>query len=342
MGLFATLLDKHAYAQIGGAMDSVAETYAYVAKGLSTVDDARDPLKNTGRLSKFVKSSDKIRKAYQYFREIQNAFDETKRDGAIFKIGIKASIDLAGKLLGTSISTHPYYVYHKVHFEVLASVLNAHRNHQAAIEAYRTAIRAADSDAVRKEFQRLEERKVEIVANRSQFKDTVGIAADIARGLMTDDFARKKIAHYGSARLAQAVADLETWRANWAGLAFDALQLQIMAGNELAAAMKAMQKVKELISGLIHGNSAGRVAGYGAINAIEWEKYDQIVRRNKPSQLMIDPVQFAQGNLDKAAAWAEAFSQMCDFVRTEEVLYAGTTGDPFNTQLEKLNKVLYG
>ena len=338
MALTASLADQQAYAKLGGALDSIAEGYTYVNKFLSTVDGARDPLTNSGRMAKTLKVAGIAQKSYQYFREIQKLFDDKTRDGALFKIGIKASIDIAGKLLGTSLTTHPYYVYHKIHFEVLATVLNAHSNHKAAIEAYRKAVTAADSQAVKEEFKRLEKRKVSIVADHFQFKDTVGVAADIARGMMTDDFARKKIAQYGTAKLDQAIADLETWRANWAGLAFDAMQMQIMAGNELKVALAAMQKVQDLMATMMRGGSMGRVAGYGATKAIEWEKYDKIVGQNRPAGLMLDPVLFAQGNLDKATALARELTEMCDFVRTEQVLFSG----PFNQQLESLNKVLYG
>jgi len=131
---------------------------------------------------------------------------------------LKISIDLAGKLLGTSLTTHPYYAYHKAMIDALADALNANRNSRAAVDAYRQAVTAANSTAVASEFKRLEEKKVAIVANHFQFRDRVGVAADIARGMMSEDFARKKIAQYGSTRLSEAMADLETWRANWAGL----------------------------------------------------------------------------------------------------------------------------
>jgi hypothetical protein len=135
-----------------------------------------------------------------------------------------------------------------------------------------------------------------------------------------------------------AIADLETWRANWAGLSFDAMQLQIMTGNELNVASEGMAKVKDVVATLMRGSSTNRVAGYAAVNNIEWEKYDQIVGQKKPDQSVLDPVKFAQGNCDKAAAWAQAIADMCDFVRSEDVLFSSK----FNQQLEKLNKVLYG
>ena len=78
--------------------------------------------------------------------------------------------------------------------------------------------------------------------------------------------------------------------------------------------------------------------GYGAYNAIQWEKYEQVVRGGRPDLLMKDPVKFAEGNLEKAEQWAEAFVEMCDFARTDDSRFSA----PYNRQLDKLNKVLYG
>ena len=62
------------------------------------------------------------------------------------KLGIKISVDLAGKLLGTSLATHPYFGYHKSMIDALADALNASRNSEAAVDGYR--LTAANSTAV--------------------------------------------------------------------------------------------------------------------------------------------------------------------------------------------------
>jgi hypothetical protein len=338
MALTASQDDRNAYAKLGGAMDNLSDGYAYVVKAISATDDARDPLTKTDRLAKFAKVTSKAQKAYSYARKIQELLDEKTRDGAILKLGVKISIDLAGKVLGSGLSGHPYYTYHKAMLDALADVLNSHRNSRAAVDQYRKAVTAANSAAVAAEFKRLESRKVRIVSDHWAFSATIGVAADLARGMYAESLARKKLQEYGDARLLQSITDLETWRANWAGLSFDVMKLQIMTGNELNAATGAMNKVKDLMATLMRGNNPSRVAGYAASNNIDWEKYDQIVNQKKPDLLMNDPVKFAQGNCDKAAAWANAFTEMCDFVRTEEVIFSSR----FNKQLERLNKVLYG
>src|SRR3954470_2864668 len=135
MPLAASKEDNQAYAKLGGAMDNISDAYTYVAKGLSLVNDARDPLTNTGRMTKVLKVTGKAQKAFSYVRKIQEVLDEKKRDGGLLKLGFKLSIDLAGKLLGTSLTTHPYYAYHKAQIEALADALNANRNSRAAVDA---------------------------------------------------------------------------------------------------------------------------------------------------------------------------------------------------------------
>ena len=337
MALKADWQDKQAYAKLGGAMDNLSNSYTYVAKFLSVADGAQDPLANTGRLSMYLKKTGIAQKAFSYATKINEALDDQKREGGLLKLGVKVSVDLAGKLLGTSLTTHPYYAYHKAMIDALADALNANRNSRAAVDAFNRAVSAANSAAVAAEFKRLEARKVELVSNHFAFKDRIGVAADIARGLMSDELAKTKIAQMGGTALSEAVADLEVWRANWCGLSFDALQLEIMAGSELNVAMEAMKRAKDLVAGLMGGSNTNRVAGHAATNNMEWEKYDQIVGQKKPDLSLMDPVRFAQGNVDKATAWAGQFSEMCDFVRSEDVLFSSY----FNRQLGKLNAALY-
>jgi hypothetical protein len=338
MALTASQDDISAYSKLGGAMDNISDGYAYIVKGIGQADDARNPLTKTDRLAKFAKVTSNLQKAYSYGRKIQELFDEKTRDGAILKLGVKLTIDIAAKALGSGLSTHPYYAYHKAMLDALADVINAHRNSRAAVEQYRKAVSAANSAAVTTEFKRLEGRKVSTVVDHYAFSDTIGVAADLARGMYGEALARRKIQEYGTARLQQSVNDLEAWRAKWAGLTFEAMKLLIMTRSELAVATGAMNKVRDLIATLMGGHNPARVAGYAARNNIDWEKYDQIVNQKKPDMLYNDPVKYAQGNCDKAAAWADAFAEMCDFVRTEDVIFSSR----FNKQLDKLNKVLYG
>ena len=337
MSLTASREDRQAYVKLGGALDNLTSVYTYAAEGLSILGAARGPLAN-GRMARILKASDYAQKAITYVRSLQQVLDEQKREGGLLKLGIDISLDLTEHFLEVSLTTHPYYAYHKAMIDALADALNANRNSREAVDSYRRAVAAANSTALASEFKRIEARIVDVSAEYSLFGKTVRMAADIKRGGMTDDFARKKIAEYGGRNLFDSLADLDTWRAHWAGLAFDAMQLQIMAGVELNVAIEAMKKAKGLIATLMEGSNTNRVAGYGAINNIEWEKYDQIVGQKKPDLSLMDPIKFAQGNYDKAAAWSQEFAEMCDFVRSSAVLFSSY----FDHQLERLNRVLYG
>ena len=63
------------------------------------------------------------------------------------KLGIRAMLDIASKAIGTSLTSHPYFTYHKVHLEALAQALNASSNLDKAEEALNRAIRSADASA---------------------------------------------------------------------------------------------------------------------------------------------------------------------------------------------------
>ena len=151
--------DKAAYKQIGGALDNLSDAYTYAGKFLSTVNDARDPLQDLSGVTKFLKNAGKAQKIYSYASKVKDLLDAKKRDGAWLKLGVKVSMDIAAKLLGTSLTTHPYYAYHKAQLDALADALNANRNAREAVEAYRRAISAANSSDVAKEFKRVNRTK---------------------------------------------------------------------------------------------------------------------------------------------------------------------------------------
>src|SRR5215468_4702456 len=78
---------------------------------------------------------------------MKEAVNEETRPGALMKLGIRGMLEVAGKVMGTSLTSHPYFTYHKIHLEVLAQSLNASSNHDMALEALNRAIRSADAAA---------------------------------------------------------------------------------------------------------------------------------------------------------------------------------------------------
>ena len=67
----------------------------------------------------------KAKKIRTYGKLVKESIDEDTRSGALMKLGIRAMLDIASKAIGTSLTSHPYFTYHKVHLEVLAQALNA-------------------------------------------------------------------------------------------------------------------------------------------------------------------------------------------------------------------------
>ncbi len=240
MVLIASNDEKTAYEKLGGAMDKLQKYWGYASKGLKTFATP------DSSLSRGLEKAEKVFKCLEYARMVQEAADQTKRDGTILKAAVKIADEIA-KTFGLPLTKNPYYAYHKPMLDALADVLNAAHNSKAAVEAYRRAVSAATSKAVEDEFKRIESRKVEIVAARVDFKGRIGVASDIARGFMTGELAQRKIKEYGGAeRIAAAVADLDTWRAMWAGLSFELMKLCIMTSVELNAATAAMRQVQSL------------------------------------------------------------------------------------------------
>src|ERR1035437_3775954 len=89
----------------------------------------------------------KVKKIRTYGKLVKESIDEDTRSGALMKLGIRAMLEIAGKALGTSLTSHPYFTYHKVHLEALAQALNASSNLDKAREALNLAIRSADASA---------------------------------------------------------------------------------------------------------------------------------------------------------------------------------------------------
>lgn len=85
------------------------------------------------------------KKARTYGKLVIESVDEDTRPGALVKLGIRGMLEIAGKALGTSLTSHPYFACHKAHLEALAQAQNASSNLDSAREALGSAIRSADA-----------------------------------------------------------------------------------------------------------------------------------------------------------------------------------------------------
>src|SRR3954470_17025298 len=83
----------------------------------------------------------KVKKIRTYGTLIRESIDENTRSSGLMKLGIRAMLEVAGKALGTSLTSHPYFTYHKAHLEALGMALNASSNLDSAQEALTRAVR---------------------------------------------------------------------------------------------------------------------------------------------------------------------------------------------------------
>jgi len=333
-----TIEDFRSYAKLGGAVDKLSESYPFAAQAIDLLDTANDNLGSSRRVAQIVKAGGVVHKAYDYTKKVHDLIDHNSRQGAIVKLGVRASLDIAARVIGTSLTSHPYYAYHKAMIDTLADALNVNAKSKHAIQAYERALGAADSKRLAQGFRQMDDRKIQLTTGYRQFIEDVRVAKDIARGVMGDSVAKRKISEIGSDRLKLAVNQLEVWRAGWSGLCFQSMQVQVMAGVELVAVATAMRELARLSTELSQGNNLHRVGGYSVTAEIEYQKYQQVVRQGHPDRLVQNPVRFAQANYDKAKHWAEAFSKMCDWARSDQVYYPTA----FAANVDGLGRTMYG
>ncbi len=311
--------DKKALEKFLAVADNASDAYGYIGETLGELDKLRDKASfPTGWGTKLAERAGLAQKVWNYSRLVMDTFDEQTRTGGILKLGIEVALEVGSKFLGRSLSTHPYYTYHKVMIDALADTLNASRNAKAAVESYRKAVSASQSKALNDAFAAIKDRKTNVGGEFIYIRKELGFVSDLRHGIMSPAFARKKIAELGQANIERAVAQLAAIRAVWAGIVMECLAVQLLAAAEVKAATAAMAKAGELIDKLAEGNNVSRVGGHAARQGIEWEKYDQLVVKKAPPKSVMDPVAFAQDGYDKATAYVKAFSEMLDFVLSND------------------------
>src|SRR5208283_5349031 len=80
-----------------------------------------------------------------YGKLIMQAVDEDTRASALMTLGIDGLMDIASKVMGTALTDHPYFAFHKAHLEALVQALNASSKFDSAQAALGSAIGSADA-----------------------------------------------------------------------------------------------------------------------------------------------------------------------------------------------------
>src|SRR5262245_10196464 len=87
----------------------------------------------------------KVKKAREYYNAIEKTLDEDTRSEGLFKLGMKGLMELGKKIVGDTITKHPYFTYHKAHLEILGQALTASDTFDHAMKALNAAITSADA-----------------------------------------------------------------------------------------------------------------------------------------------------------------------------------------------------
>jgi hypothetical protein len=262
----------------------------------------------------------KAKKIRTYGKLVRESIDEDTRSGALMKLGIRAMLDIASKAIGTSLTSHPYFTYHKVHLEALAQALNASSNLDKAEEALNRAIRSADASAsLRKALDDYEHRK-----NGLKFSYSVFISGSLflLRDSKTNPQAARDIRDAGQTpESLQATTDqsIYEWRAMWCDLYLDSVQLLGMAEVELRATQAAMQKFNEKMKALSSGGNMGKIAAYRVDQDRQWQEYDRMTRPDGGSvQAVEDPAGYAQNQVDAIEKVSTNLGEGCEAAMSDD------------------------
>ena len=262
----------------------------------------------------------KAKKIRTYGKLVKESIDEDTRSGALMKLGIRAMLDIASKAIGTSLTSHPYFTYHKVHLEVLAQALNASSNLDKAEEALNRAIRSADASAsLRKALDDYEHRK-----NGLKFSYSVFISGSLflLRDSKTNPQAARDIRDAGQtpeSLQATTHQSIYEWRAMWCDLYLDSVQLLGMAEVELRATQAAMQKFDEKMKALSSGGNMGKIAAYRVDQDRQWQEYDRMTRPDGGSvQAVEDPAGYAQNQVDAIEKVSTNLGEGCEAAMSDD------------------------
>jgi hypothetical protein len=263
----------------------------------------------------------KAKKIRTYQKLVKESIDEDTRPGAMMKLGIRGMLEIAGKAIGTSLTAHPYFQYHKVHLEALAQALNASSNFDKAEDALNLAIRSADSSAsLRRVLDDCEHRK-----NGLKRIYAVFIAGSLftLRDCATDPQAARNMRDAGQTPASlQATTDqnIYEWRANWCDLYMDSVQLLGMAEVELRATQAAMQKFDEKMKALsTKGGNMGKIAAHRVDEDRQWKEYDRATQTDSGSvQAVEDPAGYAQSQVDAIERVSSDYGEGCEAAMSDD------------------------
>jgi hypothetical protein len=267
----------------------------------------------------------KGKKIRTYGKLIKEGIDENTRPGALMKIGIRGLLDVAGKVLGTSLTSHPYFTYHKAHLEVLAQALNATSTRDGALAALNRAVQSADAvEGLTKVLSDYEFRKSGLKLTYAAF-----IAGSLnllnEHGENPEAAARQMKDAGQTPESLRATTDqsIYEWRAMWCELYVDSVQLLAMGQVELRATEGAMQQFDDKMKAMSEGGSIGKIAAYSVEQDRLWKQFDRMTDRGTGSAAAVeDPSGFARSQVGKIERASDALADACEIVMSPDAYRA--------------------
>jgi hypothetical protein len=281
--------------------------------------------------------TEKAKKAYGYMKNAKTAkayfdlakaaLDEDTRSGALFKGGLKITMELAKRVLGTSLTSHPYYALHKTHFDVLEKALNASSAHEDAAAAIARAVGAADATAAVHNMLEgfVHRRNVLLLQWQWNLLELLLIQAQ-SRGDATG--ARLKLKDVGmplESLSSHLDAELFTWRASWSELVQDATELSLMVDAEARAAEEAMARYAQKMAKLEKSGTLGSVAAGALRKDLMYQQLDRMrpgADKGKPLKALLDPAAYARSQSDAVDLLTLRLAHACDIALGDEVTRA--------------------
>ena len=262
----------------------------------------------------------KAKKIRTYGKLVKESVNEDTRTGALMKLGIRGMLEIAGKALGTSLTSHPYFTYHKVHLEALAQALNATSNLDKAREALDRAVRSADATAsLTKALGTYQFRKNGLKLTYAAF---IAGSVTLLREYATNPQASRDISAAGhTPQSLQAVTDqnIYEWRANWCQLLLESVELLAMAQVEFRATEAAMEKFNQKMKAMAAGGNMGKIAAGRMEEDRQWQEYD---RATKPgtgsSQAVEDPTGYAKSQVDAIEQVSDKLGEGCEAAMSDD------------------------
>lgn len=258
----------------------------------------------------------RAKKIRTYGKLIIESVDEDTRPGALVKLGIRGMLEIAGKALGTSLTSHPYFACHKAHLEALAQALNASSNLDSARGDLGSAIRSADATGA----------LTGALADYRNRKNGLKVvySFQIAGSLRTlhdrggDPHLRETVETHGPL---QATTDrnIYEWQALWSELYMESVQLVAMGQVQLRATEAAMQSFDEKMKAMKSGGGIGALAAAQMKKDREWQWYD---RASKPGggseKAVVDPVGYARDQVNSIDELSDRLGECCDAALSDD------------------------